>query len=144
MPDPQIIARNPNEPLRFDSFEFDHPQITDTTTYKFAPPVPTGQKFRVTRAAYHNVTGLAGDGTNAFAGTIQNAAVVMASLFNTDTGDAGGASLAADTWVEGTLSATDASRVLAAGEALTLVLTEDGAATLPAGRVRVEGYYLKA
>lgn len=118
---------------------FDHPQVTATTAWKMWQ-CPTGRAFELERASYINVTGLAGDGTNAFAGTVQNAATVMATLFNTDTGDAGGASLAADTFVEGVPSATLASRWLAAADVLSLVVTEDAAATLPAGRVVVEGF----
>lgn len=133
--------RNPNtrEPR---TIPFDHPQVTATTTWKMWK-VPAGRKFRVTRASYINVTGLAADNTNAFAGTLQNGSTVVASLFNTDGNDVpAGASLAADTFVEGTLSATDASLVLAAGDILSLVVTEDGAATLPAGRLVVEGYLI--
>lgn len=118
---------------------FTHAAVTATTALKVYK-VPANRSFRLTRAVYHNVTGLAADGTNAFAGTVQNGSTVAATLFNTDSGDAGGAALAADTFVEGSLSATDADRIFEAGEELSLVLTEDGTATLPAGTFTFEGY----
>ncbi len=117
---------------------FDHAAVTGTTTWKVWK-CPVGKSFVVDRVSYINVTGLAGDGTNAFAGTLQNASTVIATVFNTDTGDVGGASLAADTFVEGTLSATLSDRWLAADDVLSFVVTEDAAASLPAGRVIIEG-----
>lgn len=115
----------------------EHAEVTATTAIKVYK-VPAGRTLRLDRATYVNVTGLAGDGTNAFAGTVQNDATVAATLFNTDTGDAGGATLAADTIVQATL-ATDANLVFAADAIVSLVLTEDGTATLPAGTVVLEG-----
>lgn len=120
---------------------FDHASVSATTTWKFWK-CPTGKSFVVDRAYYINPTGLAGDGTNAFAGDVKNGSTVMATIFNTDTGDAGGASLAADTFVEGTLSATAASRWLAAGDIMSFVVTEDATAVLPAGRLVIEGRLL--
>lgn len=116
----------------------EHAELTATTTIKLYK-VPAGRTFRLDSVQYNNVTGLAGHATDAFAGTVQNGATVAATLFNTDTGDAGGASLAADTPAFGTLSATSASRVFAAGDVVSLVLTEDGTATLPAGTLVFEG-----
>lgn len=116
----------------------EHAEVTATTTLKLYK-VPAGRTLRLDRASYINVTGLAGHATDAFAGTVQNASTVVATLFNTDTGDAGGASLTANTFVEGVLSATDASRVFVAGDIVSLVLTEDGTATLPAGTLVLEG-----
>jgi len=118
---------------------FDHPQVTATTTWKVYK-VPVGKKLQLTRALYLNVTGLAGDGTNAFNGDIKKSSTVMATLFNTDTGDVGGAALAANTFVEGALSATTANQWGAAADELTLVVTLEGSQTLPAGRVLLEGY----
>lgn len=114
----------------------EHASVTQTTTIKVYK-VPAGRTFRLDRASYINVTGLAADGTNAFAGTVQNAATVAATLFNTDSGDADGAALAADTFVEGVVVA--AAAVFAAGDIVSLVLTEDAAATLPAGTLVLEG-----
>jgi hypothetical protein len=122
-------------------FAYDHASVSATTTIKLWK-CPTGKSFVLDRASYISPTGLVGDATNAFAGTIQNGATVMATLFNTDTGDAGGATLPVDTFVEGTLSATAANTWLAAGDVMSLVLTEDAAAVLPAGRVVIEGRLL--
>ncbi len=118
----------------------DHPEVTGDTTIKF---FNASRDFRVTRAYYINPTGLAEDTTNVFAGSVKNGSTVVATLFNTDSDLAGADnSLAADTLVEGVLSATDANRILAAGDWLSLLLDEGGAATLPAGRLVVEGFYL--
>lgn len=121
---------------------FDHPSVTATTTWKVWQ-VPAGHKFRIDGVKYINPTGLAADNTNAFAATVQNAATVAVAVFNTDGNDVpAGASLAADTFVTGTLSATDANRVFSAGDVVSFVVTEDGAATLPAGRIVIEGRLL--
>lgn len=118
---------------------FDHAQATATTVFKLWK-VPAGKKFQLERASYINPTGLAADNTNAFAGEIKKGSTVMATLFNTDSGDAGGAALAADTFVEGSLSATAANQWADAGDVIDLTLTKEGTATLPAGRVVLEGY----
>lgn len=115
----------------------EHPEVTATTVMKVYK-VPVGRAFHLTRALYHNITGLAADATNAFAGTVQNAATVAFTLFNTDSGDAGGALLTADAFVEG-VAGTAAARSFVAGDEITLVLTEDAAATLPAGTLILEG-----
>jgi hypothetical protein len=120
---------------------FDHPQVTATTTWKVWK-CPTGRTFVLDRASYINPTGLAGDGTNAFNGDVKNGSTVMATLFNTDTGDAGGAALAANTFVEGTLSATVANKWLQAADIVSLVVTLEGTQTLPAGRIVLEGRLL--
>lgn len=119
---------------------YDHVQVTATTTVKLWK-VPTARKFVLERASYINVTGLATDATDAFRGELRNGSVVMATLFNTDTDDVpAGASVAANTFVEATLSSTASELWLAAADIISLVLTEDGTATLPAGRVIFEGY----
>lgn len=120
---------------------FDHPAVTATTTWKVWK-CPTGKSFVLDRASYISPAGLVGDATNAFLGEVKNGSTVMATLFNTDTDDAGGASLAVDTFVEGTLSATAANLWLAAGDVISLVATEDATATLPAGRLVLEGRLL--
>ncbi len=123
------------------SIPLDHAALTATTTTKFWK-APSGRKFRVDRVLYINPTGLVGDGTNAFQLEVKNGSTLICLVFNTDTGDAGGATLAVDTFVEPALTATDADRVLAAGDILSAVFTEDGTATLPAGRLIVEGRLL--
>jgi hypothetical protein len=121
--------------------QLDHDAITATTTVKLWT-VPAGKTLRVDRIWYCNPTGLAADGTNAFALELKNGATVVASIANTDSGDAGGAAITADTPITTGLSATSADLVLDAGETLSMVFTEDGTATLPAGRLVVEGRYV--
>lgn len=119
---------------------FDHAALTATTTSKLWK-CPAGRSFVIERASYVNPTGLVGDITNNFLGELRKGATVMATLFNTDT-DADGATLDVDTFVEGTLSATAANKWLAAGDVLAFVATEGGTATLPAGRLVIEGRLL--
>lgn len=120
-------------------FAKDHDALTSTTTLKVYK-VPTGRTLRIDRISYINPTGLVGDPTNAFSLAVKNGSTQISLVFNTDTDDATpGASLAADTFVEATLSATDSERVLAAGDILSAVFTEDGTATLPAGTLIIEG-----
>jgi hypothetical protein len=133
-----MIRRPDNVTAEKWTLTYENASLTGTTTVKLYK-VPTGRTLRLDRASYINPTGLAGDGTNAFAGTVQNASTVAATLFNTDTGDAGGAALTADTFVEGTLSATDGSRVFQAGDVVSVVFTEDGTQTLPVGTTVLEG-----
>ncbi len=119
---------------------FDHGAITADATQGFYK-VASGQKLLVTRASYINWTGLTGDNTNAFAGQVKQGSVVVATLFNTDTNDATpGVSLAANTFVEGTLSSTAEDLWIDEGEVLSFLADEDGDSTLPAGRLIVEGY----
>lgn len=119
---------------------FDHGSTTATTTSKLWK-CPTGKSFVIDRVSYINPTGLTGDAANVFKGEVKNGSTVMATVFNTET-DAGGATLAADTFVEATLSATAAALWLAAGDVMSFVLTEGGTATLPAGRLVIEGRLL--
>jgi hypothetical protein len=118
---------------------FDHPSTAATKTWKIWK-CPTGRSFVVDRVSYINPTGLAGDPTNAFNGDVKNGSTVMAAVFNTDTNDTpAGVTLAADTFVEGTLSATAANTWLAAGDVISFTATLEGTQTLPAGRVVIEG-----
>lgn len=117
---------------------YDHPQVTATTTWKIFKA--KHRPFKVDSVRYISPTGLAADATNVFAGTLQNGSTVVATIFDTDSDT--GAALAADTFVDGTLSATPANRTLAADDVMSLVATEGGTATLPAGRVVVEGRYI--
>lgn len=125
------------EPFRL---VFPHDQLTADTTLKIYK-VAAERDLEITRVQYLNPTGLAADPTNAFLAQVRQAAVVVASLFNTDNDDVpAGAALAADTFIEGTLSATLADRWVEGGEELSLFFDEDGAATLPPGHLVVEGY----
>ncbi len=136
--------RRPNdfEAEKF-TLSYDHAALTGTTTVKLYK-VPTGRTLRVDRVSYINPTGLVEDTANNFAGAVKNGSTVVASLFNTDSDldPDTGASLAADTFVEGTLSATDSERVLVAADILSVVFTETGTATLPIGHLVIEGRLL--
>lgn len=80
-----------------------------------------------------------GTGTHTLTGTASaTRPATVAAGIDTDSDGAGTNTLAADTFVDLTLSATAANRVLAAGDELLFVATEAGSATLPAGRMVVE------
>lgn len=134
----------PRRPIKFEqeriSFPLDHAALTSTTTIKLYK-APAGRKFRLDRILYINPTGLAADATNAFKLEVKNGSTLMSTVFNTDSDDVpAGASIAADTFVEPSIIA--AAAVLAATEELSLVFTEDGTSTLPAGRIHIEGRLL--
>ncbi len=116
----------------------EHAQVTSDTTTKVYK-VPTGRKLRIDRVLYVNPTGLAQDAANYFAVQVKKGSTVMAS-HSTQTGAQG--TLTADTFVELVLSATDANRVADAGDEITMVLDETGTATLPAGKLVLEGRIL--
>lgn len=121
---------------------YDHAALTSTTTVKLWK-CPAGKSFVLDRASYINPTGLAEDTTNTFKGEVKQGSVVMATLFATDSDLAGADnSLAADTFVEGTLSSTASDLWVDATELISIVFTEGGAATLPAGRLVLEGRLL--
>lgn len=112
----------------------EHAALTATTTIKIFKARRAG---RLVGAYYQNVTGLAADATNKFALTVQNGATVMASgVSNTDPD-----LIAADTPEAFTLSAVAGALNFAAGDVLSLVCTEAGTATLPAGSVGLEIEY---
>lgn len=120
------------------SVEFAHAAIPTTETDKLYK-VPAGRKLRLDRITYINPTGLVGDNTNAFSMQIKNAATLVSLVFNTDTDDVpAGASLAADTFIDQAPTVPTAA-VFAAGDIVSVVITEDGASTLPAGRLKLEG-----
>jgi hypothetical protein len=124
------------------ALSFTHAELTGTTTVKLWK-APAGRAFRIDRILYINDTGLVADATNAFRGEVKNGATLVAELFNTDSDDdPAGASLAAATFIELDSDVEVPSRVLAAGDTLSLVFTEDAAATLPTGRLTVEGRLL--
>jgi hypothetical protein len=122
-------------------FSFDHPQVTETTAWNIFR-VPTGKTFRVDRVDYLNVTGLAEDTTNVFALAL-NLDATEAASWSTDSdlmvADAG---IPADEFMELTLATDVADLVCVADSVVSLVATEGGAATLPAGRVIVHGRYV--
>jgi len=122
------------------TFTYDHASVTATTTVKLFK-VPTGKSLRVVQVDYINPTGLAEHADNHFEVAIKNGATTMAS-WSTDADGAGDNSIPADTFITLTNSSTDANLVAAAGDVLSLVLTEGGTATLPVGRVVVHYRYV--
>ena len=132
------MTRRPNDFLsdRVVLFQ-DHASATaDTTTRLFK----ARRKFLVEQVRYINPTGLAVDAANFFDVKIQNGAVVMAE-WSTET-TVGEGAFVADTYVDLTLSTVAGALVLDADDVLSLVLDETGTATLPAGRVQIEGRYI--
>lgn len=115
---------------------FAHGSVTADTTVKLWT-VPSGRSLRITRVWYNNPTGLAQDASNTFNIKITDGTNIAAS-WDTTTGAQG--TLTADTPVDLVLSATDANRVIAENEVVTLLLDETGTATLPAGVGMIEGY----
>ncbi len=109
---------------------------TDQTDKLFV--IPAGKKFRVDKVDYVNPTGLAA-GAGGYIINIMKGATSMAK-WSTVTGQEG--TIAADTFVALTLSATDADRVAAGGDEIRLFLDASGTATLPPGRVTIHGRYV--
>lgn len=125
-----------------------HAQLTADDVVRL-DKIPPGKKVRVEHVQYYNETGLALDPTNAMSlkllknSDAAGAGTLVASVFNTDTDDApAGVALVADAWVTATLTATDADRVFSAGDTLDLFFDEDGAVTLPPGRIVIRGKYV--
>lgn len=125
-----------------------HAALTADTPVRL-DKIPPGKKVRVEHVQYINPTGLVADPTNAFSLKVRKnhgagGAADVATVFNTDSDDVpAGATLAADTWVTGTLTSTDLDRVLSAGDTLDLFFDEDGISTLPAdGRIVIRGRYV--
>lgn len=117
---------------------YDHVSVTATTVIKLFK-VP--RAMRIDKVTYINVTGLAEDANNWFdVKVVKNAAVV--ANWSTDSDGAGTNSIPANTFIDLTMTSTDADAVCAADDILSLDLTEGGTATLPAGRVVIEGRYL--
>ena len=134
------MARRPEISEERLTFTVTHGSTTADATDKFWI-VPAGRSFRVDSAKYINPTGLARDDSNFFEVAVKKGSTTMASL-NTGPVAGAGAAIAADTFTALTLSATEANQVAAADDVLSLVLDETGTATLPAGRIVVEGRLL--
>lgn len=123
---------------------FPHIEVTATTTVKLFK-VPAGKRFRVERVEYLNPTGLAEHADNWFNIQLQKGASTVIANHNTDSDEDG--TIAADTFTDLGLTATDEDRVIVGGAAAAadtakLVLTEGGTATLPAGQIMVYGRYV--
>lgn len=116
---------------------YDHVEVTGDLTVKLWK-VPAGRSFRLDRALYINPTGLAEDASNHFNVKVLKGSTIMAN-WSTDSDLAGTNSIPADTFIDLTLSSTDADTVAAAADVISLFLDETGTQTLPAGRVVLEG-----
>lgn len=119
---------------------FDHPAVTSTTTWKFFK-VPAGRKLRIDAVEYLNPTGLAEDASNIFALAVKQGSTTVGSL-STDSAAVADASIAANTFTTMTPSATAADLTAPAAAELSLVATETGTASLPAGRIVVHARYV--
>lgn len=128
---PRRKAKFLSEPRQI---SLDHASTAASLTTKVWK-VPAGRSFRINRVFYNNPTGLAANASNYFDIRALNAALIAAK-WSTLTGSDG--TLAADTPVELVLQ-TDANRVLPAGTVLSFAFILTGTATLPAGRVVLEG-----
>lgn len=135
------MSRRPNNFLAERvTLSFDHAALTANAAVKLYK-VPAGRSFVLDRAAYINPTGLVEDNADNFAGAVKNGSVVMATLFNTDANlvPDTGASLAANTFVEGALSATATELWAAPADVVSVAFTLTGTQTLPVGRLVLEG-----
>lgn len=131
-----LVPRRPSHARERVTFGFDIPNETGDATLKMWK-LP--RDFKVERVLYVNPTGLAADGTNYFTVKLLKGSTVVASWSTLSSAEG---ALVADTWVELTLSVTDANLVYATDDEMKVFLDETGNSTLPAGRIVVEGYYL--
>jgi hypothetical protein len=119
--------------------DYDHPSTAGTTTYKI---MKATRAMIVDSVSYLNVTGLAEDTTNVFAGVLAKGTDAFATLFNTDSDlSVPDASIPANAWVAGVIT-SQTLRYLAPGDELNVIFTEGGNSTLPAGRLVVEFRYV--
>ncbi len=116
------------------TISYDHASATSDGTTKLWK-VPAGRSYRISRVYYNNPTGLAANASDYYTIKVLNGATV-AALWSTQTGANG--TLSADTPVELVIQA-DAAPVLPENTNLALFLDLTGTATLPAGRVVIEG-----
>lgn len=100
------------------------------------------RSFKIEKVQYINPTGLAAHNSNHAVISLKKGSTIMAS-WNTD-GDAVGAegAIAADTFINLTLSATPANLTAAADDVLTLSVDESGTTTVPPGKLVVFGRYV--
>jgi hypothetical protein len=117
---------------------FLHAQVTGDATTRIMQ-VPAGKRFRVDGVKYFNATGLAANASN-FANIKLLKGATVAFNWSTQTGQQG--TIAADTHVDMVGSATDADKVFAAGDVMSLFLDLSGTTTLPAGQIVVYGRYV--
>jgi SpoU rRNA methylase family enzyme len=116
---------------------YDHAALTADLTVKLLDIPSLAAAFRVDKVAYINPTGLAASGTDFFEISVKNGATVVAGPLSSAVSP-----IAADTFTDLTLSATDANRVLDPGEILSVLFDETGTQTLPAGRIVIYGRFI--
>jgi hypothetical protein len=120
---------------RFSLGPFTHAQVTETTSAKL---FDASRPMQIDRVMYLNPTGLADHADNWFKVELQKGTSTVIATWHTDTG--ADEDIPADTPFD--LNLVAAASKLAVGDVVKLVLTEGGAATLPAGHVVIEGRYL--
>lgn len=113
----------------------DHAQFTGDLAVKVAKP---SRQFVIDKVRYVNVTGLAADAANYFEIQVLLGAAVAAT-WSTETGQEG--TIAVDTFVD-LVNGVSPLRVGAADAEIILNFDETGTATLPVGRLVIEGSYL--
>jgi len=140
------MTRRDNQFLQQDFvMAYEHGALTADTTVKLFQ-VPSGKKLRIKRVTYNNPTGLAADAVNFFNLKVIKGVATLIANWSTETGQEG--ALPADDFVTFTLqSTTDEDNVIVGGAAsdadlLQVFFDEDGIATLPAGRLVVEGTWV--
>lgn len=117
-----------------------HAQVTATTGPTKFWKNKTGRQLKVTSVQYLNPTGLAQDASNTFDIALKQGSVVVAHWDTTTT--TGQGTITADTHMNMVLSSTPADLIIEPDEVLSLLLTETGTATLPAGQIEVTGLLL--
>lgn len=135
------MTRRPNTQLveRF-VLPYDHAQATADTTVKLWK---AARPMRIDRVMYTNPTGLAEHATAFYDVEVKKNATIIANKSTDSATSVGDDSIAADTPLDLTLTATDADLVFAIDDILSITLERGAAAaTLPAGRYVIEGRYL--
>lgn len=120
-------------------FEHVNASLTATETVKL---FKCDRAFKLRKLEYVNPTGLATDAANYYVITLidtSDSNRVLAT-WSTETGQEG--AIAANTFVEATLSTVAEALNSAKGAVLAVKFTEAGTQTLPAGRLVVHGDYV--
>jgi hypothetical protein len=127
----------------------EHAQLTGDATLKLFK-VPLGRSLRIERVTYLNVTGLAEDTTNVFEIAIAKGDTPTTIASHSTDSDlmVADAGVPADAFLDIPITAAaDIDTVIVGGAAdgddeLLAVFTEGGAATLPAGKLIIEGHWV--
>ena len=114
------------------SLDYDNASLTaDLTVVLDAPP----RRFVIESARYYNATGLVADATNFFNIKVLIGAAIAAN-WSTETGQEG--TIAAATFVQLIVAAAHSGD---AGDVISVLFDRDATATLPAGRIVIDGFY---